>query len=703
MQFTRSWLAFVLAFATFLGAFLVFQVQPVISKAVLPWFGGCPAVWTTSMLFFQVLLFGGYAYAHVLTSCCLPRRQGLIHLGLLAVALLSLPILPSETWKPDGDQDPTARLLLILSVSVGLPYFLLSATGPLLQHWFGLAFPGRRPYRLYALSNVGSLAALLTYPVLVEPRWGVVFQSAGWSLAFCLFVVTCGVIVWGQAKLYGCGNDDLGVPATSLNNGQATAAPVSMAPTSQQPGWRKQALWFVLPALASVMLLATTNHVCQDVAVVPFLWVAPLALYLMSFIICFDREHWYVRRWFTGLTLVAVVGLHLALSWRGGVPLVVEAGLCLTNLFLLCMVCHGELVRSKPEQRFLTRFYLCSSAGGAVGGVVVAVLCPLLFTTHREMDLGLLGSLLLASGMWMWELRHGWLARPQRRLVAGLACLAALLFVMRVQREQRGAEPVAAARNFYGTLCVARSSQVPGTSLVHGRIIHGFQFDQPELRHEPTTYYGRQSGVGLALTLLRGDQPLRVGAVGLGCGTVAAFGRAGDYYRFYEINPAVVDVAEQNFGFLSESPARIETQLGDARLSLEREQPQHFDVLILDAFSGDSVPAHLLTKEAFATYRRHLKPDGIIAVHISNRHLRLEPVVIRQAEHLRMQCIRLVTAGDFDRAVLVSKWMLITNNEPFLRQPQITQIGQMFGRNPGREFPLWTDQYNNLFQILKVF
>jgi SAM-dependent methyltransferase len=694
MQPRNMGIALWFAAVTLISAFLVFQVQPVISKIVLPWFGGSPAVWTTCMLFFQVVLFAGYAYAHLLNSLFRPRWQGIIHFVLLIATLCTLPITPDDSWKPQGDENPTWQILLILSANVGLPYFLLSSTGPLLQAWFSRACAGQSPYRLYALSNIGSLFALITYPFIFEPALTTTLQGALWSLGFCVFALLCGYLAANLGRLAGSGHLE---PAT-------TASP-EMSEQDAAPSLGRKLCWLLLPATASVMLLATTSHVCQDVAVIPFLWVAPLAIYLLTFIISFDREKWYSRRWFTALTVISILAISLAFSWRKVLPLVPEVLLYFAAMFLGCMVCHGELVRSKPKPRYLTTFYMMSSAGGALGGIFVALICPLIFRTYFEMNLCLIVNVSLAMALLCYELRDSFLVRPQRKFVAALAFFAVFVFVGAVQTDQAKGNPVLAQRNFYGALTVdlAKTNEGVGLSLLHGRIIHGFQFaDSARLRF-PTTYYSRESGVGLTLKHLRNDQPMRVGAVGLGVGTVSAYGQSGDYFRFYEINPAMVRIARETFGFLSTCPATVEIALGDARLSLEREPPQNFDVLVLDAFSGDSIPAHLLTAEAFQVYRRHLKPDGIIAVHISNRHLRLEPVVLRQAEHAGMKCVRVINRGESRQAVMLSKWMLVTNNERFLSQPEVVAVSGKYSKRPGSSFPLWTDQYNNLFQIVNIF
>lgn len=684
----RPWLVVWFAMATLVSAFLVFQVQPVISKTVLPWFGGSPAVWTTCMLFFQVLLFAGYAYAHLLTRWLTPRLQGVIHFSLLALALLVLPITPAATWKPTGSEHPATQILLILLVNVGLPYFILSATGPLIQAWFSLDQNGRSPYRLYALSNVGSLAALLTYPFLVEPLLTTRDQGRIWSAGFCLFALICSYLA---ARLW----------STRTTNGIILATEASPSPP---PNWRSMSIWLLLPALASVLLLATTNHVCQDVAVIPFLWVAPLSLYLLTFIICFDREPWYSRTWTGGLAIASVVALCVLMQSTHGPNLLVEVGLYLLAMFLICMVCHGELVRSKPSPRYLTVFYLMSSAGGAIGGLIVALVCPLVLSTNLELNVSLVVAVAISLYVFLGEACRTWLGpSPRRRNIAWLGGLAVMLFVSVAQFDELDRDTIVTERNFYGVLHVERPAGARGNILVHGRTVHGFQFDHPQLKLRPTTYYSYGSGIGRTLYQQKTVAPLRIGAIGLGTGTVACYGQVGDLYRFYEINPAMVKIAREQFSFLGDSQAKVEVVLGDARLSLEREPDQNFDVLILDAFSSDSIPTHLLTREAFDVYKRHLKPEGVIAVHVTNRHLRLEPVVLKLAEHVGMNCIKIDNPVDRLRVVFGAQWMLMTRNAEFLRHEVIQPVALRFNEQPASDFPLWTDQYNNLFQIMKIY
>ena len=686
-RFPRRGMTLCFASTTLISAFLVFQVQPVISKIVLPWFGGSPAVWTTCMLFFQVVLFAGYAYAHFSARFLKPWQQGVVHFALLAVALCLLPITPSNDWNPDGNRPPAWQLFGILGAYVGLPYFILSATGPLLQYWFGQRLPGESPYRLYALSNLGSLAALLSYPFLVEPSLSTNWQGQLWSLGFCVFAISCGYLAAGAR---GTAEPDESIAARAGS-------------VDQLPSWAQRVLWLVLPALASVVLLATTNHLCQDIAVIPFLWIAPLSLYLLTFIICFDRESWYSRRLCATLATASAIGLCIMIEKGLYLQLLVEVTSYLSFLFWVCMVCHGELVRNKPAPRYVTAFYLMMSAGGALGGVFVAVICPRLFSTHWEMNLSIFVAAAVAAYVFLYDARLTWLGdTAKRRCVATLALSGIVTYVGLVQFRDESAGDIACVRTFYGVLHIREDERDPGTVMIHGRTMHGFQFAESGQRRQPTTYYGRRSGVGVALKHVKADDAIRVGAVGLGCGTIAAYGQSGDYYRFYEINPAVVDLAKEHFSYLADCEAQLDIVLGDARLSLEHEPPQDFDVLVLDAFSSDSIPTHLLTREAVDVYRQHLKPDGVLAVHISNRNLNLAPVVLRLAEDCHMQCVQVVNPNDRKSKVLYSKWMLLTNNQEFLALPEVASVVR-FPHRSAKDFPLWTDQYNNLFQILTIF
>lgn len=691
---TARWWIVAFGVTILLSAFLLFQVQPVVSKAILPWFGGAPAVWTTCMLFFQTLLFGGYLYAHLLQRWLAPRHQVAVHLALVAMALAVLPVIPGANWKPGAAVNPTLQILLLLSATVGLPYFVLSATSPLVQAWFSGACPGRSPYRLYALSNAGSLAALLSYPFFFEPMFDLPSQSAMWSGAFVLYAALCAALlacVWQLRSGAAAGS-----PSSATNTvGQAAPA------LDPRPGWSDRLRWPALPACASLMLLAATNHVCQDVAVVPFLWVMPLSLYLLSFIICFDHARWYVRPLWAALAVFALAGVatndFLRMFWSPLGPMA-ELQLYFAALFFACMVCHGELVRLKPAPLYLTEFYLLIAAGGALGGAFVAVVAPLTFSTYLEWPIGVAVTFVLSVGLLILS-TSGRMIRLIGYAGFGFVVAVGLLYVAVWSGGLAGS--LDRARNFFGVVAVveqhADDPQRHEFQLQHGRIIHGRQSADPEKRRWPTGYYGEQSGAGEAIRFCRKSGPVRVGLIGLGVGTLAAYARPDDVFRFYEINPEVVRMALQRFTYLRDCRGKWDVVLGDARLSLEAEAPQEYDVLVLDAFSGDAIPTHLLTREAFDVYRRHLKPDGIIAVHVSNGYLRLGPVVRRLAEDCGMKSTRLCSKSDENRLVDGSEWIVVTRNDDFIsthpsRPPYLP--------DDDLHVPLWTDQYSNLFLIL---
>jgi spermidine synthase len=724
----RAGFAWWCAATIFLSAFLLFQVQPLISKVILPWFGGSPAVWTTCMLFFQVLLLGGYAYAHWLNGLSRPAWQAAVHLVLLAGAAATLPITPGAAWQPADGSFPTGRILLLLLVNVGLPYFVLSSTGPLIQAWYSRAYAGRSPYRLYALSNVGSLGALLSYPFLFEPALTTGRQGALWSLAFAVFAALCAclaILTWRLPPEAAAPAVDRAVASGGKKKsrdvkkrGEQAKAAETAKPTS-----REFVSWLLLPALASVMFLAVTNHVCQDVAVVPLLWIAPLSLYLLSFIICFDREAWYRRRWFALAVVVSIIAICINIVHQGfdellsrmqipfqlaGIAgnLAVQVTLYLTAMFLVCMLCHGELVRRKPPARHLTSFYLAVAAGGALGGVFVAVICPLVFSEYYEFNLGLAAAFVLAVAVLAERTGHRKESHDEklRQWVLGATALAATLVIVQFLTDVTDRTSLVVTRNFYGVLRVAEYKEKDrprARALYHGRILHGFQHLDAERGSVPTEYYDEHSGVGITLRHFQQSPPLRVGVVGLGTGTLAAYGRPGDFYRFYEINPKVETLARRYFTYLKESPAEIDIVLGDARLSMERESPPRgYDVLVLDAFSGDAVPVHLLNKEAFDLYQRHLNPQGVIAVHITNRYLDLTPVVVGLAKHLGMHAVMVQRAVARQAGFADSQWMIVTNNRQLLNDATLRDAVTPM-EDTAQALPLWTDQYSNLFQILK--
>ena len=679
------------AVAVFWSALLLFQVQPLIAKFLLPWFGGSPAVWTVCLLFFQSMLFVGYAYAHGTTRLLPLRWQLALHVALLAAALLVLPITPSAVWKPDGSEDPTWRIVALLTACVGLPYLLLSSTGPLLQAWFCRLPGARSPYRLYAVSNVGSLLALLSYPFVVEPMLGAVGQTRLWSWLFAGFALACSACAWLTLR---------GAAPSEGVSGRADG-------TEDRPSSLRYLTWFALSMIPSVMLLAATNQICIDVAVVPLLWILPLTLYLLSFILCFHSLRWCPRDGWAIAWGVAVLAA-VPVMWMGrgvttSLPIPVQIAVYGALLLSCSMVCHGELVRLKPSPRHLTSFYLILAGGGAAGGLFVAVVAPRVFVIHVELSLAIVACTVALFAVYYFSassrLRGGqprwaWLGLTAAMLMV-VGALAALF-----QQTLAGVEVV--QRNFYGVLMVRvetddRPEPAPLYQLIHGRTMHGMQYFSPQQRRWPTSYYGPYSGVGLVLTHHRAGQPRHVGIVGLGIGTLAAYGQAADRLRFYEINPAVTALAEHFFTYLQDCPAASETVLGDARISLERELPQEFDVLVLDAFSSDAIPIHLLTEEAFQIYLRHLKPDGILAVHISNVHVDLRPVLAGHARRLGLSELTVASDADADRGVRAAVWSLLAADPSALEIPEL----QRAALAPGSRSLRWTDDRHSLFEVLR--
>ena len=760
----------------FLGAFLLFSVQLLLGKYFLPWFGGTPAMWTTCILFFQALLLAGYTYAHALTSRSSPRAQSAWHVTLLLMCLLLLvvlgwvwrsPITPDASWKPQGSDHPIWRLLSLLTVSVGLPFFVLSTTGPLVQAWFARIHPDKSPYRLYALSNLGSFLGLLSYPFLVEPWLTLTTQARLWSWAFLAYAIGCGycALEVGSSKdsraFRGNGRSD-----TGGGDGDEAA----------RPDWGSCVLWVSLAACASLMFLATTNQLCQDFAVVPLLWVLPLSLYLLSLVICFDRTKWYSRGVFH-----PALGLALLLACyelRGGVQgrILVHLVVYSFVLFICCMVCHGELARSKPPSRYLTWYYLMVAAGGVAGGIFVALIAPWLFKAFWEYQFGLWGSaslifLILLRDRRSWPY-SSWLGLPLvavgaalllplvrerggARLIAWatsgargvfflLLIVAFLLLIRRSQASSTKIYPRAApwvcgsallilgvvlfvsakaeiegsiwaSRNFYGLLSIserdAGNPSLRAYLLWHGGVIHGLQYQAENRRNMPTTYFGRRSGVGMALLGLQQRAQaekgsLRIGVVGLGIGTLAVYARAGDYIRFYEINPEVIRIARDDryFTYLKDCPARLDVIQGDARLSMENELRRHeaqgFDLLAIDAFTGNAVPLHLLTEEAFQIYLNEIKkPEGVIAVDVSNRYIDLKPVLYQFAKHFGLKYLWILGRGPA-LGFFANQWVLLSQDEKTLDSISLQKPRD----SHQTEIPavrLWTDDYSDLFGVLK--
>lgn len=692
-------LAMVFGAAILLSAFLLFQVQPLISRYILPWFGGSPALWTTAMLFFQLVLFVGYSYAHWSAKVLGERNQALLHLAILVVALFCLPIVPYSTWKPVSDGDPTLRILGLLAATVGVPYFLLSTTGPLLQAWFAKACPGVSPYRLYSLSNLGSLTALLSYPFFFEPLWELPVQAQRWSWAFGGFVALCAACALGMLRAVKRNKHaDLPTVVGFAEGVSDYETPTHVAAADAPPTWSARALWVGLPAAASLMLLATTNFVCQDVAPVPLLWVIPLTLYLVTFIICFDHERWYLRGPCCIATMFLLLVTALNYSQLDMAPIDLsfaqELALYFATMFGVCMICHGEAVRLKPSASHLTEFYLLLSAGGAVGGIMISLIAPRVLTTHLEWDICLVLSFLIAAATFSLMFRG---QRTKFAITTSVCVAVAALLVaaLAVSKNHEGA--LFAARNFYGVVAVVeREPEDPARHnrlFVSGSVNHGRQYVQAARRREPLSYYGEQTAPGRTFRRLAADRgEMRVGLIGLGIGTMATYARPADTIRFYEINPVVETIARQYFTYLADCAGKCEVAIGDARLVMEREPPQNYDLLLLDAFTGDSIPVHLLTVESFAIYRKHLKPDGQIVVHITNHYLDLEPVVRRLAAEFGYAAERHESESSGGGHHYATRYMVLTPQPA--DAPKTTANTEQLG-------PLWTDHYSNLWQVLK--
>lgn len=682
------------AVTVFTSAFLLFQVQPLLAKFILPWFGGTPAVWTMCMLVFQLLLFGGYAYAHLLSSLKSVSRQACIHATLLAVAALSLPIIPDVAWKPAGDEGPALRITLLLLATVGMPYFLLSATGPLLQQWFSRACTGVSPYRLYALSNIGSLLALISYPFLFEPVFSSTMQAGLWSALFVVFALSCLLCGWTAA-----------IQSKSPSPNEAEPDSHTVTDSGATENLPSYARWFILAMLPSVLLLATTNEVCMDIAVVPFLWIIPLTLYLLSFILTFESDRFYNRRIMTLITTTSLVGTIVMMAVGASFGVVLQIVVFFLNLFFVCMLCHGELVQLKPHPRRLTSFYLTISAGGAAGGLFVGLLAPIIFDGYCELPLGIVCCLLICAGTWLRnDAQFQRLVPPATSLKFGSGTILALTLYL-VFFTQHGESTKAIERNFYGVLRVEDDLEAethrPSRDMVHGRVVHGRQFLDEAGRRQPATYYSLSSGAGRVLAQsgvpANPSEGRRIGIVGLGAGTLAVYGRPGDHMRFYEINPDVISMAWEHFTFLDDCEADVKVLPGDARLVLEQEADQQFDVLVLDAFSGDAIPVHLLTTEAMQIYARHLSHDGVLAVHISNSYFDLEPVVRALGDEFGLSArVQACSKGADGGVALESVWMLLCREPAVLTKALGPDSASVNSRTV-----LWTDDRNNLLNVLR--
>ncbi len=667
------------ASAIFLGAFLLFLVQPIIAKQILPWFGGSAAVWATCMVFFQMVLLIGYGYADFTTRRLTARQQAILHAVLLAASLLVLPITPDAGWKPQGEENPSWRIIGLLTLTIGLPYFLLSTTSPLLQAWFARRFKHAIPYRLFALSNLASLLALLAYPVMVEPWISTRTQSIAWSVCYALFVALCAYAAISSARL-----DAAQAPAARTGGADEVVEP---PPTAV-----RQLTWLMLAAMASFLLLAFTNHICQNVASLPFLWIMPLSLYLATFILCFDHPRWYRRNVF--LVLAAIL-LPLMAWYSDSLDLKLVIPMYLVGLFVCCMFCHGELALLKPAPRYLTRYYLMISLGGAVGGLLVGIVAPYVLTGYFELAIGLIACALLLLYR---TFRMAWWT-----LLVSAGVVAATAYGAGKAVDTQISNSRIMMRNFYSVLKTRETEEpTPFRSLVHGGIMHGGQLMDPQFRLRPSSYFGTSSGYGRMFASLP-DTPRKVGVIGLGAGSIIAYARKGDTFRFYEINPQVVDVARREFTFMQDTPAKIEVVLGDGRLSLEREDSQQFDVLAMDAFSGDSIPMHLLTRQAMEIYLKHLKPGGVLAFQATNRFINIAPIVASLAAEHGMSAVLVSDLPTSEQGpdywTASTDQVIVTTNRRLLEAEPIKSTAAEIQVPAG--FRVWTDDFNNLLRVLK--
>jgi spermidine synthase len=681
--------ALVSASAIGLGALLLFGIQPVIAKRLLPWFGGSVAVWITCLVFFQTALLAGYLYAFALHRWLSAREQSIAHVVALALSLAALPRFLGAGWRAGPDGDPMLGVLSVLATTIGLPYVLLASTGPLLQAWLARRPGAAPPYRLFALSNLASLAALLGYPVLVEPSisWG--RQAISWAVGYLAFMLLSVLAALRAARPHPP------APATAGDAGEPAA-----------PRAADLALWTALAACGSLLLLALTAHITQQIVPAPLLWVVPLAAYLLTFVICFEWPWLYWRPIWLGLLPVALVGTsYLTRKGIGELAAIWNVLLFVAGLFACCMVCHGEIARRRPAPRYLTTYYLLIALGGALGGLFAGVAAPLWFRHLVELPLGLV----LAALLWVIvTLDLVWPRFPRHfrlALVALLPFALGLYAAYVIDSARAGVSGYRVVlRSFYGQLAVQdggiSDTETSKRTLVHGGIIHGSQWRGRDHRRWPTTYYCETSGVGRALASLPTDRGRRVGLVGLGAGTLITYGRPGDVYRVYEINPLVLRLAETEFTYLEDSRAEVAVILGDARRRLEGEPPQRFDLLAVDAFSGDSIPAHLLTEEALALYLRHLAPGGVLALHVSNRFVDFDPVLAAGAQALGRPAINALDDGDLERQCYHSQWIMIPAVPGGAMAASLTELGKPLAPKPG--FRQWTDDRWSLYPVLQT-
>ena len=692
-------------FIIFLSAFLLFQVQPLIAKLILPLFGGGAAIWTACLLFFQAFLLFGYLYAHVLSKCKSLTTQVSIHSVALLASLLFMPIGLKELVEFDQTA-PLSDILKLLVLSIGAPYFLLSSTGPLVQKWLSHVYaakPDFTPYKLYSLSNIGSLLALVSYPFIFEPLFSLPNQLTYWSAGYIVLVGSLIVFCVQLFKLVSASSNEVYAEkpiGSSLSDKDSND-------NHQVIGFKLDwLLWLALSAIGVVLLVSITNAMTQNIPPVPFLWILPLSLYLLTFIISFHSPKWYVRwYWYVLFILSSFAGL-LMFFIGSQFDILSQVFIYSGILLSACMICHGELVKLKPSTDRLTLFYLNMSLGGFLGSAFVAFVAQRFFTQFLEFPIALVAVFLLL-GCCTYLLRNSTVKDNNKSpilIASSCGVFAVMLVVGFVSLNQQFKEnTVELSRNFYGILSV-KDVEVNGVverRLIDGTTSHGTQSLNAELADIPMSYYRKDSGVALALQHLFLTPQVNVGLIGLGAGTLATYGRRGDSYTFYELNPNVERMARQYFTYIDNSKANVEVIIGDGRVTLQKEldngDANAFDVLVVDAFSGDSVPAHLLTVEAFDLYFSHLKASGVLAIHVSNSHLDLTALVKGLAANRDYSALYFKTEAT-DTEVTQTEWVIVTNNQSFIRN---TKVKRLQSEWPNDNELIWTDNYSNLLSVLK--
>jgi hypothetical protein len=686
--------------SVFISAFLIFQIQPIISKIILPWFGGGASVWTTCMLFFQSFLLIGYLYAYILTKILKVKHQIVVHLVFLLCSLFLLPYNISDIQNTLSSGPPTWAVLKVLFLGLGFPYLILSANTPLLQHWFTRETNGANPYRLYAISNIGSFLALVSYPVLIEPFMTLDWQVKLWSSIYYLFVL---LVAWIFLNVVKQNNKDSHfIPEHIINPKIASFRLI---------------LWFMLSALGVVLLVSTTNALTQNVPPVPFLWLAPLALYLLTYVVTFSNLGIYVRYlWLPFFMLLSFVAL-LIYFIGGQFDIITQLLIYLLILLCGCMICHGELNSLKPEQGNTTLFYLVLSGGGVFGSFLVSFVAKSLFDEFLEFPLAIFSVLVLATASLLWNKQYflaeakpiltGVVNNRHLSILATGSAFVALVWLIAFSKlnNQYQQYDIAKARNFYGILTVKDIAEdnVNERRLIDGTTSHGSQSLPLSKSAVPLSYYRPGTGVQLVIEELSNDSNIQVGIIGLGVGALAAYGQSGDHYTFYELNPLVSVFANKYFSYLGSSNAAVDVKLGDARVTLQHEldlgQNNEFDLLIIDAFSGDLIPTHLMTHEAFLLYQQHIKTQGVMVLHLSNRHLSLLPVIIQHSNTLDMQVMLFETPGNGNEHD--AQWVVLTNNSRITQSQNLIYRQSVISKEQYKKV-LWTDDYSSLLPILKA-